>query len=145
MTVPATIRAGDTVAWVEPAALDLDGNAATSAAWTFTTFLRFNTASEAAFTDLRPGTNKGIVWQGADRQRRPWAVVYLHGFSASRLETAPLAEVVASLAARGAQAVVLGCTEIPLGILAGPHETLPVPIIDTIDALALASIAWAKG
>ena len=58
---------------------------------------------------------------------------------------APLAEVVGSLAARGAQAVVLGCTEIPLGILAGPHETLPVPVIDTIDALALASIAWAKG
>jgi alpha-beta hydrolase superfamily lysophospholipase len=51
-------------------------------------------ASEAAFTHLRPGTAKGIVWQGADRQRRPWAVVYLHGFSASRLETAPLAEVV---------------------------------------------------
>jgi len=51
-------------------------------------------ASEAAFTDLRPGTAKGVVWQGADRQRRPWAVVYLHGFSASRLETAPLAEVV---------------------------------------------------
>ena len=58
---------------------------------------------------------------------------------------APLAEVVASLAARGAQAVVLGCTEIPLGILAGPYQTLPVPTIDTIDALALASIAWAKG
>jgi alpha-beta hydrolase superfamily lysophospholipase len=52
-------------------------------------------ATEAAFTDLRPGTNKGIVWQGSDRRRRPWAVVYLHGFSASRLETAPLAEVVA--------------------------------------------------
>ena len=51
-------------------------------------------ASEAAVTDLRPGTSKGILWQGADRQRRPWAVVYLHGFSASRLETAPLAEVV---------------------------------------------------
>lgn len=51
-------------------------------------------ASEAAFSDLRPGTAKGIVWQGADCQRRPWAVVYLHGFSASRLETAPLAETV---------------------------------------------------
>ena len=50
--------------------------------------------NEAAYTDLRPGTAKGIVWQGADRQRRPWAVVYLHGYSASRLETAPLAEVV---------------------------------------------------
>ena len=48
MSIPATFRAGDTVAWVEPAALDLDGNAATSAAWTFTTFLRFNVASEGA-------------------------------------------------------------------------------------------------
>ncbi|WP_431270705.1 aspartate/glutamate racemase family protein [Dankookia sp. P2] len=53
----------------------------------------------------------------------------------------PLAEVAQGLAARGAQAVVLGCTEIPLGIAAGP--TLPFPVIDTIDALARASIAWA--
>lgn len=58
---------------------------------------------------------------------------------------APLAEVVASLAARGARAVVLGCTEIPLGILAGPHDTLPVPTIDSIDALALAAIGWWRG
>lgn len=58
---------------------------------------------------------------------------------------APLAEVVNRLAARGAAAVVLGCTEIPLGIQAGPQETLPVPIVDTIDALARAAIAWARG
>ena len=57
---------------------------------------------------------------------------------------APLAEIVTALAARGAQAVVLGCTEIPLGILAGPHQSLPVPTIDTIDALALAAIDWAR-
>ena len=57
---------------------------------------------------------------------------------------APLAEIVTALAARGARAVVLGCTEIPLGILAGPYTTLPVPTIDTIDALALASIRWAQ-
>lgn len=57
---------------------------------------------------------------------------------------APLAEIVMRLAARGARAVILGCTEIPLGIQAGPHETLPVPVIDTIDALALAAIAWAR-
>jgi aspartate racemase len=57
---------------------------------------------------------------------------------------APLAEVVAALAARGAGAVVLGCTEIPLGIQAGPHQSLPVPVVDTIDALALAAIAWAR-
>jgi aspartate racemase len=57
---------------------------------------------------------------------------------------APLAEVVNRLAARGAAAVVLGCTEIPLGIQAGPQQTLRVPIIDTIDALARAAIAWAR-
>lgn len=51
---------------------------------------------EAAVPDLRPGTAKGIVWHdAAARARTPWAVVYLHGFSASRLETAPLAEQVA--------------------------------------------------
>ena len=54
---------------------------------------------------------------------------------------APLAEVVGGLARRGARAVVLGCTEIPLGIQAGPPPDLPV--VDTIDGLARASIAWA--
>jgi len=47
-----------------------------------------------------------------------------------------------ALAGRGARAVVLGCTEIPLGISAGP--ALPFPVADTIDALARAAIAWAK-
>jgi aspartate racemase len=58
---------------------------------------------------------------------------------------APLAEVVNNLAARGATAVVLGCTEIPLGIQAGPQSALKVPVIDSIDALARAAIGWAKG
>ncbi len=58
---------------------------------------------------------------------------------------APLADAVTLLRARGAAAVVLGCTEIPLGIQAGPWESLGVPLIDTIDALARASIAWARG
>jgi aspartate racemase len=57
----------------------------------------------------------------------------------------PLAEVVNDLVARGATAVVLGCTEIPLGIHAGPGARLKVPVIDTIDALARAAIAWALG
>jgi aspartate racemase len=56
---------------------------------------------------------------------------------------APLAAVARSLAERGAGSIVLGCTEIPLGMQAGPQ--LEVQIVDTIDALARASIAWAKG
>ncbi len=57
---------------------------------------------------------------------------------------APLAEAALGLKARGAAAVVLGCTEIPLGIQAGPHGELGIPLVDTIDALALAAIAWAR-
>jgi len=55
---------------------------------------------------------------------------------------APLAGVVESLGARGAAAVVLGCTEIPLGIQAGPTPALPM--VDTVDGLARAAIAWAR-
>lgn len=51
--------------------------------------------SEAAYPDLRPGVAKGVVWHATPGQRTGWAVVNLHGFSASRLETAPLAETVA--------------------------------------------------
>jgi len=58
---------------------------------------------------------------------------------------APLAEAMQSLSARGAAAVVLGCTEIPLGLQAGPVETLGVTLVDTIDALARAAIRWARG
>lgn len=54
---------------------------------------------------------------------------------------APLAEAAHALVARGARAVVLGCTEIPLGIAAGP--ALPFPVCDTIDALARVAIGWA--
>jgi aspartate racemase len=56
----------------------------------------------------------------------------------------PLADVVNSLGARGASAVVLGCTEIPLGIMAGPASGLAVPVVDTIDSLARAAIRWAR-
>ena len=56
---------------------------------------------------------------------------------------APLAEAARALSARGARAVVLGCTEIPLGIAAGP--ALPFPVCDTLDALARAAIGWARG
>ncbi len=58
---------------------------------------------------------------------------------------APLAEATQSLAQRGAAAVVLGCTEIPLGLQAGPAASLGITLVDTIDALARAAIRWARG
>ncbi len=57
----------------------------------------------------------------------------------------PLAEAARHLVARGARAVVLGCTEIPLAMAAGPAEAIGVTLIDSIDALALAAIGWARG
>lgn len=51
---------------------------------------------EAAVPQLRPGVAKGVVWHGAVGQRTPWAVVYLHGFTASRQELAPVPERVAA-------------------------------------------------
>ena len=51
--------------------------------------------SEAAFPDIKPNNDKRIVWAGASGQRTPWAVVYIHGYSASRLETAPMTDLVA--------------------------------------------------
>lgn len=53
-----------------------------------------------------------------------------------------LGEAATALAARGAQALVLGCTEIPLVVDAG---TAPVPVIDATAALARATVAWARG
>lgn len=51
--------------------------------------------SEKAFPDIKPNNEKRIVWANAAGQRTPWAVVYIHGFSASRLETAPMTDLVA--------------------------------------------------
>ncbi len=54
-------------------------------------------ASEAACPDLTPGTEKTIAWHDPQaKARTPVSIVYLHGFSASRQETVPLAEIVAS-------------------------------------------------
>lgn len=55
-------------------------------------------ATERSVADrhgLVPGSEKRITWFG-DRQRTQYSVVYLHGFSATRQETAPLAEIVAT-------------------------------------------------
>ena len=53
--------------------------------------------SEAAYPDIKPGNAKGIVWNSTAQKKTPWSVVYIHGFSASRLESAPLSDKVAKI------------------------------------------------
>jgi esterase/lipase len=52
--------------------------------------------TEAAVQGLVPGAEKKIVWASPDKHKTPISVVYIHGFSATRQETAPLAERVAA-------------------------------------------------
>ncbi|TAK92352.1 MAG: alpha/beta fold hydrolase [Burkholderiaceae bacterium] len=53
--------------------------------------------AEATQPGIVPGTEKTIVWaHPATRERTPLALVYLHGFSASRQEIAPVVEQVAA-------------------------------------------------
>ena len=51
---------------------------------------------EGRFDDIVPGTEKRISWAGAAGERTPLAVLYLPGFFATRQETAPVTELVAS-------------------------------------------------
>lgn len=59
--------------------------------------------------------------------------------------TAPLLAVARRLAERGAAAVVLGCTEIPLALRGPEAAGSGLVLIDTIDALARAALAWTRG
>jgi esterase/lipase len=52
--------------------------------------------SEAQFTDIVPGTEKTIIWANAAKTKTPLAIVYLHGYSATRQETAPLSDELAA-------------------------------------------------
>jgi esterase/lipase len=57
---------------------------------------RYLTQSEARFPDIVPGTEKKIIWANAAKAKTPWSVVYVHGFSATRQETAPLCDRIAA-------------------------------------------------
>ncbi|CUH76054.1 alpha/beta hydrolase [Tropicibacter naphthalenivorans] len=52
-------------------------------------------ASEARIHDITPGTEKRVLWAGLPEAPTPWAVVYIHGFSATSEELRPLPDLVA--------------------------------------------------
>ena len=52
-------------------------------------------AREAVVGGVTPGAEKRIVWAGAAGVRTRWAVVYLHGFSATSEEIRPVPDLVA--------------------------------------------------
>ncbi len=59
-------------------------------------YLRSAEARIAAVTPIIPGAEKRVRWfEGANDRRTEYVLVYLHGFSATRQETAPVSEMIA--------------------------------------------------
>jgi pimeloyl-ACP methyl ester carboxylesterase len=52
--------------------------------------------TENQANEIVPGATKTIVWAGATGAKTPFAIVYLHGFSATRQEVFPLCNLVAA-------------------------------------------------
>ena len=53
-------------------------------------------ATESQITDIRPGLEKSIIWAGEPHQKTRYAVVYIHGFSASKEELRPVPDRIAT-------------------------------------------------
>jgi esterase/lipase len=56
---------------------------------------QFLRTSEAHYPDITARTEKTIVWAHPDKRKTALSVIYLHGFSATRQETAPLSDEIA--------------------------------------------------
>ena len=52
--------------------------------------------AESQIPDIRPGLEKSIIWAGAPHHRTAYAIVYIHGFSASKEELRPVPDMVAA-------------------------------------------------
>lgn len=81
--------------WHAGAHIDLSGPAAPVDIPQAPALDAYLAAREARVPDLVPGTEKIIRWAVAPGVPTPLALVYLHGFSASRMETWPLMDEVA--------------------------------------------------
>jgi alpha-beta hydrolase superfamily lysophospholipase len=55
---------------------------------------RYNDSLESRFSDITPGAERSILWY-EENQQTALSIVYLHGFSATRAETAPLCDSLA--------------------------------------------------
>jgi len=50
---------------------------------------------ESGFPDIIPGVEKRVIWTKADKERTPFSIVYIHGFSASSEEIRPVPDRIA--------------------------------------------------
>lgn len=91
---------------------------------------------EARFADITPGAERTIVWADpSHKAKTPIALVYLHGFSATRAETAPMSDEVAR--ALGANLYYARLTGHGRPGAALGEATAAAWLADALDALAI--------
>jgi len=94
-------------------------------------------AAEARVPDVRVGVEKRVIWAGVPEARTPWAVVYVHGFSAASEEIRPVPDRVA--AALGANLVFTRLTGHGRDSAAMAEATVGAWMHDMAEALAIAA------
>lgn len=92
-------------------------------------------AREARFDDIVPGTQKRVLWAGEAGARTTYAIVYIHGFSATSEEIRPVPEMVAQ--ALGANLYYTRLTGHGRGSDAMTEATVPAWIDDYAEAMAI--------
>ncbi|MEX0320452.1 MAG: alpha/beta hydrolase [Ruegeria sp.] len=98
---------------------------------------------EAGFDDITPGVEKRVIWQpGAEEQRTPYAVLYIHGFSATSQEIRPVPDKVAQ--ALGANLVYTRLQGHGRGSAAMAQGTASGWMRDAAEALAAARAVGEK-
>ncbi len=94
-------------------------------------------SQEAGFDDLIPGAEKMIVWaESAAPSRTPVCVLYLHGFSATRQEDAPLPQLLAD--SLGANLFLTRLTGHGRDSDAMEEASLEAWLADTLEGMAIA-------
>jgi aspartate racemase len=89
--------------------------------------------AERGWTTVLPGDEAQAAFMDA--------LYRIKGGAMGAAERAAFAACVSEVAGAGAEAIVAGCTEVPL--LLGPADA-PVPMIDATLALAEKAVAWAR-
>ena len=96
-------------------------------------------------SNIYPSRGRQAHWiTSTDEEQAQWVAPGIAAIKAGRLAegAALLRRAALALAERGAKVIIMGCTEIPLGL---SQQDFNVPLIDSSLALARASVAWAGG
>lgn len=91
----------------------------------------------------RPSTRE-IQWLlPTSLELNEWIAPAIAAVKAGSVESATglLQRAAAALVGRGADCIVLGCTEIPVAL---HHRDIAIPLIDATDALARCAVRWSK-